>query len=69
VRAWAQLSWFAASTQASERHLSLKAEQGSDANAFAIDQKSQVTSCYFQNCRTACPKQLGLVPGNQEIRE
>jgi len=24
----------------------------SDANAFAIDQKSQVTSCYFQNCRT-----------------
>ena len=24
----------------------------SDGNAFAIDQKSQVTSCYFQNCRT-----------------
>jgi multidrug resistance efflux pump len=24
----------------------------SDGNAFAIDQKSQITSCYFQNCRT-----------------
>ena len=24
----------------------------SGANAFAIDQKRQVTSCYFQNCRT-----------------
>ena len=24
----------------------------SDANTFAIDQKSQITSCYFQNCRT-----------------
>jgi multidrug resistance efflux pump len=23
-----------------------------DSNAFAIDQKSQITSCYFQNCRT-----------------
>src|SRR5262245_65892607 len=28
-----------AARNASERHLSLKAEQGSDANAFAIDQK------------------------------
>jgi hypothetical protein len=24
-----------------------------DSNAFAIDQKSQITSCYFQNCRTS----------------
>jgi multidrug resistance efflux pump len=24
-----------------------------DSNTFAIDQKSQITSCYFQNCRTS----------------
>src|SRR5262245_15031190 len=27
-----------------------------DGNAFAIDQKSQITSCYFQNCRTGLPE-------------
>jgi multidrug resistance efflux pump len=35
-----------------------------DGNAFAIDQKSQITSCYFQNCRTGLSEAVrASIPG------
>jgi hypothetical protein len=40
----------------------------SDANAFAIDQKSQVTSCYFQNCRTGLSEAVrASIPGMKKF--
>jgi multidrug resistance efflux pump len=40
----------------------------SDANAFAIDQKSQVTSCYFQNCRTGLSEAVrASLPGMKKF--
>ena len=36
----------------------------SDGNTFAIDQKSQITSCYFQNCRTGLSEAVrASIPG------
>jgi multidrug resistance efflux pump len=40
----------------------------SDANAFAIDQKSQITSCYFQNCRTGLSEAVrASIPGMKKF--
>jgi multidrug resistance efflux pump len=39
-----------------------------DSNAFAIDQKSQITSCYFQNCRTGLSEAVrASIPGMKKF--